>query len=88
MSSMFLAIYALVCIFSIIYWARIRTPSGGWALLTPAGLTWVIQLGCIAFVRFHHDSVFRLLWLVPLAIFAYLVIGKILYSTGVYRSGL
>jgi hypothetical protein len=53
----------------------------------PVGFIWVVQLGCIVFVKLHHDSALRLFWLVPVAIVVYMVIAKILYATGLYESG-
>jgi hypothetical protein len=87
MRTAFLAVCCIVCIWSILYWAVKRTPSGGWALLAPSGLSWVIELSCVLLVWIRHMSLLHLLWLMPAALIAYLVIAKILYSTGIYRSG-
>jgi len=81
-SKVFLGVYALICIVCIGDWARVRTPKGGWGILTPAGFVWIIQLGCIVFVALRHDSALRLLWLVPLSIVVYMVVARILHSTG------
>jgi hypothetical protein len=86
-STVFLVLYGLVCLGCILYWTPKRTPSGAWAILSPSGFLWVLQLGCITFVWIRHDSLLRLLWLVPASVIGYLIIAKLLYSTGVYRSG-
>lgn len=88
MGRIVLAIYAFVCIVEIGLFAVKFTPKGNRALQTPAGMIWVIQLGCIAFVWLRHESGLRLFWIVPAALFLYFVLGRILHSTGVYRSGL
>jgi hypothetical protein len=87
-SSIVLTLYAVVCIVEIVHFARIKTPKGTWALQTPAGFIWVLQLACIVFVKLHHDNVLRLFWLVPLSLLVYIVISRILYTLGFYRSGL
>jgi hypothetical protein len=87
LSAVFLVVYAVVCIGCILYWAVRRTSKGGWGLLAPVGFIWVIQLGCIVFVKLHHDSALRLFWLVPLSIIVYVILAKVLYATGVYESG-
>jgi hypothetical protein len=87
LSSVFLVVYAVVCIWCILYWAVRRTSRGGWGLLAPVGFIWVVQLGCIVFVKLHHDSALRLFWLLPVATIVYLITGKILYATGIYESG-
>ena len=82
-----LAVYGVICVWCVLYWASKRTPSGTWALLTPGAFVWVVQLACVSLVWFRHMGLLHLLWLVPVSEIGYLIIAKVLYSTGVFRSG-
>lgn len=88
MRNAFLGFYGGTCAWCAIYWLFKRTPNGGWAILTPAAFVWIVQLGCVSLVWVERMSLLNLLWLVPSALIAYFIIGRVLYQTGVFRSGL
>lgn len=73
----------IVSVYGIYHWSQRWNPRGVWGLATPAGWVWIWQLAGVGLVAFLGWSAWHLVWWFPAGWIVCVVIGRLLYLTGV-----